>query len=211
MESFKSMIPKRIMDKYNVNCKIAGKHVHLYQKVTELGTISKYIHGERKVIDGYKQTEQFMRSNRFYDDVLRLLNKNQLFRAEYNMDYLKTLMANNNDFPLEYEYESIEEDIKFEIDEDGNSIPLIYTDKKKGWHKDINDKNNTGKVRRCKPMYYGYKIIIQNDKPILVQSPLVSNINDLLNEYPYYREDCYEIIKEELPQYDDNSENVKKM
>ncbi len=210
MSKFKNMLPSRLIKKYNVGCKISGKHVHLYKKVVDGYTLSRYIHGEKLEVDGYKLTDDFMRSDSFYDGILKLINKHHLFRGESNLDYLYGLAAKNKETYLEYEYEYMEEDIKFEVDEQGNTIPLVGTFAKKGWHENIADPNNTGNVRVCRPMYYGYKVVMQKDKPKLVKSPLVSNIKDIIVEYPYFCENCYEITTELLPQYKEK-EAQKKM
>jgi len=200
MNKFKSMLPKNILDKYNVGCKISGKHVHLYQKIVDGHPINSYILGEKKNVDGYRITNRFMRSDRFYNEILKILNKNDLFRCEQNLDYLYYQNTNKISY-LEYEYNYVDFDIKFELDEEGYLIPLVATVVHKGWHENGDDKNNTGKVRECKKKFFGYKIVMKKNKPVLVKSPLVDNIKVLFNEYPYFSEKCYEVVVSEVPTY----------
>ena len=197
MSKFKSILPQ---GNENTKCKISGKHIHLYSKFVDGYKITRHIPGEKKEIEGYTKEKDFVRTDRFYDDILKLLNKKKLFRAEQNIDYLSHLVEINKPY-IEYEYDNMEQDIKFTFDEEGNTIPLVKTVHKTGWHGDKNDPKNTGRAREHRAMFYGYKIIMEKDKPKLVKSPLVSDIAEIIQEYPYYCENCFEYVANILPEY----------
>ena len=70
-----------------------------------------------------------------------------------------------------------------------------------GYTDDPTHEGLDGKVRLNHYQYFGYKIEYNNGKYELIKSPLVDDINEIINDYPYYSLECSEIVTKDL-EYD---------
>ena len=120
-----------------------------------------------------------------------------MFLGRDNWDYLYNLMAAQEDY-LEffYEYDTIE--TYTETDSDGNTETKTRTVHHEGWHTNPYDSDNTGRVRLYHHRFYGYKIIYKNNKFSKVSSYAVDDIREIMDEYPYFPENCVTEVYEEF-------------
>ncbi len=187
------------------NCDISSKHVHKYIKpISESIVLERYVDSEKLSYHGFEWTSDYMTVNKEDEALYGLLSKSDLFDGVTNWDYLYNKMYNNHDYLMfYYEYSSIESTTS--IDADGNvsvsTRPVTYS----GWHRDPNSYDNTGDVRVYHHRYYGYRVIRKNDEIYLARSPLADDINDIIEEYPYFNERC---TKEVYKQYKYNKSDL---
>ena len=188
------------------DCEIPSRHVHKYVKeVTEDISIEQYRDSEKLTYGSYNWTENYIEINKYDEKMYKLLNDDNLFVGADNWNYLYNVMANNHDYlEFYYEYDTIETHVTF--DSDGDMHLEIETVHHDGWTKNPRDVNNTGRVRLNHHQYVGYRIINKNGSFELEMSPYVDDMRDIIDEYPYFNEDCtrkvYQIFrfkKSELP------------
>ena len=177
-------------------CELPTRHVHKYIKNLSNGTaITKYLDSEDLDNFGYKWTDNYILVNKvdekFYHEVANM------FLGRDNWDYLYNLMAAQEDY-LEffYEYDTIE--TYTETDSDGNTETKTRTVHHEGWHTNPYDSDNTGRVRLYHHRFYGYKIIYKNNKFSKVSSYAVDDIREIMDEYPYFPENCVTEVYEEF-------------
>lgn len=105
--------------------------------------------------------------------------KDELFRGDENWDYLFSVMQRCTDY-LHFRYKYT----------DGDSD---YYD----WTTDKNHSGNTGEVRVRHFKFYGYRIVKKDGKYVREQSPLVDDIRDIIDEYPFFSQECYKTVYKE--------------
>lgn len=181
-------------------CNIPTRHVHKYVKVINDDiSIEKYLDDEHlEILDygnNYHWTEDYIEINK--QDELLYKKINGLFDGVTNWDYLFYRMANSHDY-LEFYYEYDTEEVRTRTTSDGETETYTETVHHSGWHKKANDSNNTGRTRLCHHRFYGYVVVLQNGKYQLVKSPLVDDIRNIIDNYPYYSEHCSEIVSKEF-------------
>ena len=167
-----------------------NRHVHLYTKdINDDITISKYKDSEQEVdLNGYTWNQDYIEITKQDEEFYKSLNNNSLFNGMENFDYLYYEMSCNHDY-LEYyyEYETIE--TYTTTDDKGNVTIHTRTVTHDGWTKNPNYSDNTGKVRLCHHKYRAYKINYSNGYINIERSPYVDDIRDVLQDYPYVKED----------------------
>lgn len=177
-------------------CNIPASHVHKYTKqVTDDITIERYMENEHLGYAGYNWTEEYIEINKVDEEIYKLLNKYSLFEGVNNWDYLYNRMANNHDYLMFY-YEYYTTETYTTTDSDGKTTTHTRTVHHDGWHSNPNDSDNTGKTRLYHHRYYGYRIIFENGKFKVEKSPEVDDIREIINEYPYFSEDCDTVVYE---------------
>ena len=176
------------------DCEIPSRHVHKYTKsITD--EINIEIFKENEVLNdwGYKWNSDYIEITQNDSQLYDVLNRNGLFDGINNYDYLYYLMKNNNDYLMfYYEYETTE--TYTVTNEDGETELKTRKVKKDGWHNDSRDSDNTGEVRLYHHKYFGYRIVNINGKFKVEKSPLVDDIREIIDDYPYFKEDCYEEV-----------------
>lgn len=106
-------------------------------------------------------------------------------------------MATHHDYLLfYYEYTTVESYTT--TDSDGNVEIKTRTVHHDGWHSNPYDSDNTGKTRLYHHRYYGYRIVYKDGKFKVEQSPLVDDIREIINEYPYFSENCVTTVYEQF-------------
>ena len=76
------------------------------------------------------------------------------------------------------------------------------------WTTDRNHSGNTGEVRVRHFKFYGYRIVLKDGKYVREQSPLVDDIRDIIDEYPFFSQECYKTVYKE---YKFNKNEVSKI
>lgn len=179
-------------------CEIPTQHVHKYVKeVTDEIDIEKYLESEYLSMSGYNRLDDYIEITKPDEAFYKLLAQNQLFAGEVNWDYLFYQMANHHDFlKFYYEYDTVE--TRIVTDSDGKEHVETYTVHHDGWTENPYDSNNTGKTRLFHHKYFGYRVVLKNGKFTLEKSPLVDDIREVIDEYPYFDESCYTTVYEQF-------------
>ena len=95
-----------------------------------------------------------------------------------------------------YEYDTVE--VRTRTTSEGKTETYTETVHHSGWHKNAYDSDNTGKVRLYHYKFHGYSVVYTDGKYKLVRSPLVDDIRDIIDDYPYYSETCAETVYQEF-------------
>lgn len=169
-------------------CEIPSRHVHKYTKEFEDGTsIVNYLDEEYLSTYGYNWSEEYIEINKVDEEIYRLLNSKLLFDGVDNWEYLFNQMASYHDY-LRYYYYYTTYETRTKTDSKGNTITYTETVVHEGWHNNKYDSNNTGKVRLYHHKFYGYRVIYDNGRFKLEQSPLADDIRQFIYDYPYIGE-----------------------
>ena len=209
-------IPFLLTGCFDADCKVPDYHVHKYVGKIRRGykgydtthTIINYFNNEF-LTPGF---EEWIEEERDYpmhypttieynwtDETIKITKddlefykvKDDLFRGDENWDYLYSVMKRCTDY-LQYHYTY----------SDGEST---WDD----WHLDAKDPNNTGEVRVRHFRYYGYRIVYKDGKYVREQSPLVDDIRDIIDEYPYFNQNCYKSVYKEYKLSKSEAKKVK--
>lgn len=177
-------------------CDLPTRHVHKYVKYLNDGTsITKYLDSESLYDFGYNWTSDYVLINKidekFYDTT------EDLFLGRDNWDYLYNVMAAQKDY-LEffYEYDTVE--TYTETDIEGNTETKTRIVHHEGWHTNPYDSDNTGKVRLYHHRFVGYKVVYRKNRFELVASRPVDDIRQIMEEYPYFGENCVTTVYEQF-------------
>lgn len=180
-------------------CELPTRHVHKYTKqITDTITIETYKDSEYLNSYGYIWNKDYIEINKVDEAVYKLLGNKGLFEGEKNWPYLFNVMSHQEDYlRFFYEYDTVE--IYYVRDSEGRNIPHTKVVHHEGWTSNPLDSNNTGKTRLYHHRFFGYRIINENGKFRLEKSPIVDDVRQIINEYPYFTEDfvteVYETFK----------------
>ena len=193
-------------------CENPNKHVHLYTKSISRGvTTQKYLEDEHLYLfSGYNWNEELIEITEEDYEFYQTLNTYTLLKAKDNWDYLYYLMSNHPDYFL-FHSQSKTIETSVDTDSDGHVKTKTKFATAEGWNTNPEDSHNTGEVRLYHTKYYAYRILYVAGNYKLDKSPLVDDIREVLEDYPYVSEDCFEEVyetfqfsKEELPYLDPN-------
>ena len=176
-------------------CELPSRHVHLYTKNTSRGRIEKYLDSENVTYGDYNWNKDYIEITKDDEEFYKV--KGESFEGVNNWDYLFNTMAANNYDYLEFYYHYTTTSTYTTTDGKGHTTTHTQTHHHSGWSKDPTHRGVNGEVRLNHHRFYGYKIIYKNGKYIKERSPLVDDIRDIIDEYPYYNDDCVEIIYKE--------------
>lgn len=179
-------------------CDIPTQHVHRYVKeITDDIDIERYMEEEYLDIYGYKRCDDYIEITETDEKFYNLLERNSLFVGKDNWDYLYYKMSNLHDYlKFYYEYDVVE--TRTVTDSEGNSHVETYTVHYDGWTDNPNNSDNTGKTRLYHHKYFGYRVVKNNNKFTLEKSPLVDDIREIIDEYPYLCERCEATVYKEF-------------
>ena len=179
-------------------CEIPSRHVHKYTKeITDDITIERYIDDERLNVNGYQWNEEYIEITKEDEDLYKIFKSKNLFEGRNNWDYLYNEMATHHDYlKFYYEYTTIE--TYTTTDSKGNIETHTRTVHHDGWHTNPYDSDNTGKTRLYHHRYYGYRIVYEDGKFKVEQSPAVDDIREIIDEYPYFSENCVTTVYEQF-------------
>lgn len=177
------------------NCELPSRHIHKYTKDLNNSTITTYLDNEHTEYFGYRWNNDYIEITK--DDEAFYKTLGMKFDGIENWDYLYNTMSINHDyFTFYYRYTTIE--TYTETDSKGNTHIRTRTVVHSGWTDDPNYSHNTGEVRLNHHRYYGYRVTKKNGKYILERSPLVDDIREIINDYPYVDEECYDIVHKDF-------------
>ncbi len=174
------------------DCEIPTSHVHKYtKKITDNITITKYLKEEYASFWNYDWNPEYFEITK--DDEKFYSFSRNLFKASDNWDYLYALMKSKRDF-LEFYYRYTTTETYTETDSEGNHHVRTRTVTHSGWTDDARHRHNTGEVRLGHHRYYSFYVEYHDGKYYKKRSPLVDDIREVLEEYPYTEENCYDIV-----------------
>jgi hypothetical protein len=185
------------------DCDIKAKHVHKFIQDTEKGRIVTLIDSHESNYHNFHWTNGYVEIKDDYDNFYK--TKDTLFRGDENWDYLYNLMSDNKDY-IEYHYDYH----KRRVVTTSSAQTLTYPVQQRhaGWTTDSTHEGLDGKVKLHHYQYNKYQIYYKDGKYRKKKSPLVDDIRDIINEYPYFSIDCFEIIEKE---YEFDKDNVSKV
>ena len=173
-------------------CEIPTSHVHKYTKnITNDITITKYLKEEYASYWDYDWNPDYLEITK--DDEKFFNSSRNLFQATDNWNYLYYLMKSKSDF-LEYYYRYTTTETYTVTDSEGHTHLKSRTVIHSGWTDDPRYSHNTGEVRLGHYRYYSYSMEYKNGNYKRVRSPFVDDIREVLEDYPYCEEDCYDIV-----------------
>ena len=176
------------------DCPIPTSHVHKYtKKITNNIEINKYMNKEYESYYGYQWNNDYIEITK--EDESFYNSTSNLFKASDNFNYLYNLMKYNKDF-LEYYYSYNTIETYTVIDSNGHTKIKTRTVNHSGWCDDSSYNHNTGKVRLGHYKYYAYYVEKDNNRYKEISSPLVDDIRQVLDNYPYVEEECYRVVYE---------------
>lgn len=179
-------------------CEIPTRHVHKYIKeITPKIKIERYMDDEHLNVFGYKWNNEYIEINKVDEKVYDLLRNYGLFEGKNSWEYLYNEMATHHDY-LEFYYEYTTTEIIETTDAEGNIIIEEEKTHHEGWHQNPYFSENTGRTRLYHHRYYGYKIVYEDGRFRAIKSPAVDDVRDVINEYPYFSEDCVTLVHEEF-------------
>lgn len=195
-----------------VSCEIPEDHAHYY--VSQEYDMGRYIVSDKSNVSGLEITEGYIYVNEQEAELLKFMNKNNLYSIEENIDSIKTIENNNKDY-TEYRYKYIFMQPVPIVHSNGKFSHVTYQYipiPKYSWTTD-QTRNLTGETRTCHHMYYGYRIYQDdNGKYKMEKSELVDDITELPPEYKYVGKDFTEIVNLEnktILDYEDGTEDDK--
>ena len=166
-------------------CDINDEHAHLY--IDPDTKIERYIESEKSYVDGMDRQEEFIVIDQEQSDLLKFMNKKDLFRIDENKDALQNVENQNQDY-IEYRYKYIYMQPIPVVHSNGKFTYVTYyyvPVTKYSWTTD-QTRNLTGETRVCHYMYYGYKVYqTDNGKYKMEKSDLYDSISDIPDEYEY--------------------------
>ena len=175
-------------------CEIPESHVHLYTKDADKDIrLQTFFLGEYTNWDGYQRQDEYIKITK--DDERAYDRLNGKFLGTDNWDYLYFQMAHHHDY-LRFYYEYWTTEIETYTDSDGNTQTRIKNVHHDGWTDNPYKSDNTGKVRLYHHKYYGYRLVCEEGKYRIEKSPLVDDIREIIDEYPYFDEDCVTTVYE---------------
>lgn len=162
------------------DCQIEGFHLHKYEK----SGMIRYLPRENLSFQGYDWTNdvRFVREND--QEVVNFYEKKKLLRIKDNIDFIKKQQRTLHDY-REYEYEYVHFILVGKV-----LVPRFDTD----WTSKPTNEDLTGETRICHHMFYGYKIVKENGILHLEKSPLVDDLLEIKDEYPYFKEKYIEKV-----------------
>jgi hypothetical protein len=193
-----------------VDCNIENEHAHYYVSEENMG---RYIQSERVTVSGLNRLDNYILINEKEEDLIKFINRKDLFRIDQNQHVIDKEIENHQDF-TEYRYSFRYTKTVTRTYRSGGKTRYrtdVVTRTGYSWTRNPNHENLTGEERQCHYIYYGYKII-QNEKGKykLEKSIPYDNVYDIPKEYNYVKREFYEIMdltKNEVADYENKHED----
>jgi len=178
-------------------CEIPSRHIHKYIKqIDDDISIERYIDDEHLNLYGYQWNNEYIEINKTDEEIYKVLRRNDLFDGVTNWEYLYHKMATYHDY-LEFYYHYTTTETYTTTDSNGKTQVKTRTVTHNGWTTNPNRAHNTGRTRLYHHRYYGCRIIYKDGKFRVEKSQAVDDIREIINDYPYFSEDCISMVYEE--------------
>lgn len=156
-------------------CEVIDTHAHMY--VNDEGLV-RYVISEKNTLDGYEKSYNYREVSEKESSLYDFMKKNGLLRIDENMDIVLAKQDLNKPFTI-YEYSYY-------------SFSRVGSSTHYSWTNDSEHDKLTGKEKDIHYIYQAFRIDKdENGNYILVPSPLVEDINEVSEDYPYIRDNYY--------------------
>ena len=188
----------------SVDCNISSEHAHRY--IDNNGFI-RYINSEVKETNKlynphtFKRTDDYILINKEDSKLLEFIDNEDLCRIDENKEIIEDITNKHQDH-IEYEY--VYSTRKLTPNYAGSTlahgIPMgavrVKLVSNHSWTDNPNHENLTGKQANCHYVYYGYKIIKNDDGEYeIIKSKPVDSLSELSQDFEYIKPDSfYDII-----------------
>lgn len=163
----------------SAKCEIPNMHVHAY--VNDEGYI-RYVEHEFLEYEKYKRSYNYREITEEESKLYRFLDSKDLFRIDDNIDLVLSQQEQNKNLTV-YEYS----DSIFS----GTKVTSYY------WTNDPNHDNLTGEEKEVHYIYQAFNLKKDHrGNYFLNPSPLVDDITEVMEEYPYIRTNYYMAVDE---------------
>ena len=187
------------------DCDLKNIHVHKYFTDTNKGRITTFLNSEELDHSQFNTSPNLPKYTHYSwtnesievtnDDLEFYKVKGELFKGSDNLDYLNNLIDSNKDY-IEYHYDYHKRRI---VTTSTGKFTQTYAvlQRHEGYTDDPTHEGLDGKIQLHHYQYYGYKIEKKDGKYVKIKSPLVDDINEIIDEYPFFSLECFEIIIKE--------------
>lgn len=196
-----------------VKCDIPESHAHSYVSAE---SFDRYVVSEDEyigVFDRWIRTSDYIIVDKEMEDLLQFVNSQGLFKISDNQVKIDGIVSLQSDY-VEYRYKYTE--TKY-ITIGKRRQPIIST--KYSWTRNSSREGLTGEERNVHHMYYGYKVVKdENGVYQMIRSPYVDSLSDLPEGYDYIGEEfCVKVNAydknvmldyEDGPQYETDIQSI---
>lgn len=198
----------------NVPCDISDIHAHYYVNDDYIG---RYIVSEKSSVSGLNRTDNYISVTQEDVDLLKFINKNDLFKISENENAIENITANHEDYKeYRYRYHYLMPQPTYIYN--GKNMQIIYTYIPMTGHSWTTNttKDLTGEERICHYVYYGYKVV-KNEKGIyeMIKSGPVDDLSQLTEGYDYIKGNFYDVVnlydKNQILDYEDGPDDEKEI
>ncbi len=162
------------------DCEIPNRHAHMY--VNDDGYV-RYIESEKIEFDDYNRSYNYIDLTEEESQFYNILISKDMFRIDDNIDLILAQQEQNRSFMI-YEY-------SYNTNSRVGSSTSYY------WTNDPEHEDLTGKEKEVHYIYQAYNVKKDEDgKFIVYPSPIVEDIMEVMEEYPYIRENYYVAVDE---------------
>ena len=187
-------------------CPVEGDHAHLYIAQTKYGTVKTYLNSENLKRGAYDWQNETITIET--DDPEFYKVKGDLFDGRENWDYLFNYMKEHQDFiRYHYHYTAVESQYVFVYTLGKYGFANVEVPKE-DWTTNKNVRGLDGIIQVCHHKYYGYKIEYKDGKYVKIQSPLVDDIREIIDEYPYFEFEPSKVYGQEHDLLKDVLDNI---
>lgn len=184
-----------IFDK--ADCDVVEEHAHLY---TNEEGFNRYIISEYMNVDGYLHQDEYIKLDEDEFDFYSFISKKDLISIKDNIHVILAIQNNNQDY-LEYEYT-----YKKRVTRNNGKTSYRTWRRKTDWTANPDNVENeiygtwkdlsfTGDTRLVHYVYQTYKIELnEKGKYVLVEGPVVDDVRECLDEYPYIKRNFYRTV-----------------
>lgn len=193
----------------DVPCDINQYHAHNY--VSEQG-FDRYIVSEKEKEGNLSRTDEYITITKDVENLINFENKEGLFRIYHNKEKINEITSSQNDY-LEYRYSyKWVQIVPVKVGKVTIYNQIWHTGY--SWTTNPNRSNLTGQERVVTHVYYGYKVVTdENGNFKAIQSETVDNIEDLPDDFIYIKSDFYKKVnfdnKSVEVDYEDGQEEDK--
>ncbi len=189
-------------------CPIKDPHLHLYKAKTPYGTVETYMASENITNGKYNWQENTLIVNK-PTDIDFYTAKGELFDGHENWDYLFNFMKSHQDY-MRYHYIRKSKSLNTTYDHLSGKYAMVTAENLVGdWTTNPNTKGLDGTIQICHYRYYGYKIELKDGKYEKIRSPLVDDIREIIDEYPYFETEPFQVVTKDYNLINDIMANLK--
>ncbi len=168
----------------NKKCYVSGNHAHMY--VSDDGLV-RYIMSEKGIVDGYRKSCDYKEIDEDDIALYRFMQKKGISRIDDNIDQINMQQTLNKPFTI-YEYIRSAH-LRVTLPGEPN---VTYA-----WTNDPEHRFLTGEEKEVHFIYQAFDIVEDGyGNYVLVSSPFVEDITEIMDDYPYIMDDYYTAVDE---------------